>query len=297
MTEAWERVEKRHRQQLLDAVEEEGGAQSNSEGNPINDGPSELTNVLGELANNSRNRLFNPAPLTSNQSPPSFRILQLSPIKHYSHLLDQEPQTEREKMMQKIIAEQQLHEAFLKGQLRGQQASLVLQNVYVRKARSQLAYSEGRITKKRSTTAIKVKEANKIGRLLTSNEMTGLYSDHRKEIEQARQEAEERKEVTRRYHKAKAQWEAGEAERKKKCEQINTQWKAEVSKWEIEKERAKKERKRPGWLKPKRPQLPKALPKPQKADFAAKDGENASSDDDNDDEGSDGTNESDGDSD
>jgi len=64
------------------------------------------------------------------------------PVKCHGDLLLMEPQTECEQLLQVALHEMEIHEAYQKGQLHGQQAAIILQNVYYEKVHCQLATKE-----------------------------------------------------------------------------------------------------------------------------------------------------------
>jgi hypothetical protein len=49
---------------------------------------------------------------------------------------------------------------------------------------------------------------------------------------------------------------------------LKSEWEKEVRNWEVEKNRAKCDRRKPKWTKPKMPAMEKSIPKPKVADFA-----------------------------
>jgi len=56
-------------------------------------------------------------------------------------------------------------------------------------------------------------------------------------------------------------------DRKERNGELRSEWAKEVRRWEVERNRAKCERTKPRWLKPKMPAMEGAIPKPKVADF------------------------------
>ena len=57
-------------------------------------------------------------------------------------------------------------------------------------------------------------------------------------------------------------------DRKEQNSVLKTEWEKDVRKWEVEKNSAKCDRRKPRWTKPKMPTMEKPIPKPKVADFA-----------------------------
>jgi len=62
-------------------------------------------------------------------------------------------------------------------------------------------------------------------------------------------------------------WKVREMDRKEQNSVLKLEWEKEVKKWEIERNSAKCERRKPRWTKPKMPPMEKTIPKPKVADF------------------------------
>ena len=191
----------------------------------------------------------------------------ISPIKHHANLLQIEPENDREQLYQQALQEAEIREAELKGQIRRQQAALVLQNAYANRLKKEIHGQEEKKKSKKSTTASKIKEVNRKGRLLTDPELMQLYAEHENEILEREAKKVQRKEVKGRYTEAMKNWNALEEVRKKKCKEITERYQVALKEWEEEKELAKVEKRHPQWKKPVRRPLPKATPKPKMADF------------------------------
>lgn len=57
-------------------------------------------------------------------------------------------------------------------------------------------------------------------------------------------------------------------DRKERNSVLKSEWEKEVGKWEVEKNSAKCDRRKPRWTKPKMQPIEKLIPKPKVADFA-----------------------------
>jgi hypothetical protein len=187
----------------------------------------------------------------------------ISPIKRHGDLLQVEPLTEHEKLLQQALRDSEIREAELKGEIRGQQAALVLQNQYCERLRNEIHGVEEK-RKKKGNTAMKIKQINQRGRLLTDDNLVALYAQHHAEIEARATEKEKRKADRDKHSEVVKKWKDQEEKRKQKCAEINARYKAEVQAWNDEKELARTEKRRPHWKKPVRGPLPKAAPKPKR---------------------------------
>lgn len=187
----------------------------------------------------------------------------ISPVKRHGDLLTVEVQTEHERLLQAALRDAEIREAELKGQLRGQQAALVLQNHYCGRLRNEIQGQEEK-RKKKTGAAMKIKDINKKGRLLTDTELVEIYAEHQHDIESRENEKAKKKEEKRVHEEAMVIWRAGEEARKRECDEINARYQEAIEDWTEEKELAKREKRRSRLKKPVRGPLPKAAPKPRK---------------------------------
>lgn len=72
----------------------------------------------------------------------------ISPVKRHSDLIWFAPQTKHEKLLQEALHDAEVHKAELKGQLHGQQAALVLQNVFCDHLQNENHRQEDKLKKK-----------------------------------------------------------------------------------------------------------------------------------------------------
>ena len=148
----------------------------------MGDVPNELGSAFTCLSEVIQHPHFDNQPITSQTTLPSVNHIMISPIKCHGNPLNA-----------KTLQEVELHEAHLKGQLCGQQAALVLQNFYCEQMRNEMHGIEEKKKKKKGGTGVKIKEVNQKGRLLTSDEIIGLYAQHQAEIQEHAAEKKRKK--------------------------------------------------------------------------------------------------------
>jgi hypothetical protein len=227
------------------------------------DVPELLISAFNQLSK-TQHPLFTNKPLGSRTAPPHFNTMMISPVKRHGDLLQVRPQSEHEKLLQAALHDAEVREAELKGEIRGQQAALVLQNVYCDKLRKEIFGQEEKRKKKPGNTALKIKDINKKGRLLTDPMLVELYAQHQTEIKEQNDEKQRKKVAREKHSEALKRWREGEEQRKKICAEVNEKYQAALESWIEEKELAKTEKRRTHWKKPVRGPLPKAAPKPKK---------------------------------
>ncbi len=136
--------------------------------------------ALSTLASSSISFVVSPAPMTSAISPPLYSTRPISASKHhYSQLLDMEPLTSSEKLLQDPLWESAELAESQKSQIQGMQATTVIQNVYIGLTHSQIQEHEER--KKRPKR--KGKFGDGMAKLVTGNEFTEGVKEHNKEVE------------------------------------------------------------------------------------------------------------------
>ena len=150
----------------------------------------------------------------------------------------------------------------MKGEIQGQQAALVLQNHYCEQLRNEIHGVEEK--RKKGNTALKIKNINQKGRLLTDDNLVALYAQHHAEIEARATEKEKKKAERDKHSEAVKKWKDQEEQRKQRCAKINARYQAEVQAWNEEKELTKAQKQCPHWKKLVQGPLPKAVPKPKK---------------------------------
>jgi hypothetical protein len=173
--------------------------------------------------------------------------------------------------------------ALQKQVLVGLQAQTVLQDMYVSKVRRQLETQE----EKKGKKAGKVNMDGK-AKLLTQDDIFASVQEYEKARDDAAM-AETRKKVSRESYKgAVTIWRVRDDDRKSANRALKQAWEKEVQLWEIERDSAKSDRRKPRWTKPKMPKMDKGVLKPKMADFEAGDDEGDEDDNDELHEASDG---------
>ncbi len=163
--------------------------------------------AFSTLASSSISFVVSPAPMTSAISPPLYSTHPISASKHrYSQLLNMEPLTDVEKLLQDALRESAELAESQKSQIRGMQATTVIQNVYVGLTHSQIQEHEER--KKRPKR--KGKFGDGMAKLVTGDEFTEGVKEHNKEVERQEDAKTAREEVARLYKEAMKQWTAQE---------------------------------------------------------------------------------------
>lgn len=226
--------------------------------------PVALQNAFIRLSQSSAAYLVSNSPVRSGHPLPSINPITISPMKpRYTDLFSVDAATERERIMEIALRDAEIKEAYLKKQLRGQQAATVTQQIYCKRVHHQLATKEEKQGKKGKGKGRLVADGNP--RILTDNKFVDLVIAH----EEATRTAEEEKK-TRRIEKVAQgdlmkQWQIGEVERKRKNEEIGRVWEEKKVKWNEEFARAKAEGRTPPAksTKPLRGPLLSAAPKPK----------------------------------
>ncbi|KAJ7118094.1 hypothetical protein C8R44DRAFT_589743, partial [Mycena epipterygia] len=213
------------------------------------------------LASTSAAFLTNPAPMTSASCPPCFAPNTISPMKqsHHQELLDMEPLTEHECLLQNTLRETEARDRGWKEAMLGMQAMSVLQGMYADRAHSQLQAQEEKKNKKKQMGAL----GDGMPKLLTGDKFYNAVVANDESV--ARQAVEAAEKSTRRaqYAREIAKWKKKEEARKVQNDVKRGKHQARVRDWEQERDSAKTEGRRPGWTKPKLGQLEKAIPRPK----------------------------------
>ena len=238
--------------------------------------PETLIDTFARLSHSSAHPLFSAEPVTSETHPPAFDSFLMSPVKNHGDLLSMEPQTEREQLLQVALREMEIREAYRKGQLHGQQAAIILQNVYCEKVRRQLATKE---EKKKKTGGRKRLVGDGKPRLLTHEDFIKNVADHALAIQQEATEKERRKVARTEHSEALKVWRAEEEARKARNGEADKKFRVELGLWEAERDAMKAKKKKPRWNKPTRKPVERPIPKPKKRKDDSSSSDEASSDD------------------
>lgn len=227
-----------------------------------------------QLAETSAAFLVTSSPIKSTSRLPAFVLTPTEPVPSHQRL-DLPPHTETEQTYLDEI--RSLREALARAQAttRAQNATIFLQSQYCESVREQLATSE---KPKKPTGRI---IADGMPRLLTDEAFIQVVEEHNKEQERQEAEKQKRKQARDSHAERLKEWREQEALRKVANTAVRAAWAAEVEKWEIERDLAKRERRKPGWTKPLlKGRLERPIPKPRKVVDEEDDEEWADVDDD-----------------
>ncbi|EIN03599.1 hypothetical protein PUNSTDRAFT_77752 [Punctularia strigosozonata HHB-11173 SS5] len=236
--------------------------------------PTKLAPVFHELSKTSAAYLLSNSPLTSDRPHPTIDPVTISPVKpKHADLLTKSPETEREALLQHALHKSEVNAAYLKGQLLGQQAGMVLQSLYCERVRRQLATQE-----KKEDKAGKKKRIMGDGmpKLLTSDEFVQLVIDHEEaELETERTKARRRKLAEKRA-KLMEKWKEDEKARLERNKAQRQRFKDEMEAYEVEKANAKAEKRKLHLCKPKLGKVEAQAPKPKISETTDDDSEQES---------------------
>lgn len=133
------------------------------------------------------------------------------------HLLTTAPQTERERLIEITHRKNDIKEAYLKQQLHGQQAAIILQLVYCERIWRQLQIKEKRKERKKGTGRL---ICDDMPRLLPDDAFVAAVIEH-EEAKRAKAVQKERAKAVRETHRLEVKaWQAAEAERKRRNKEI-----------------------------------------------------------------------------
>lgn len=161
----------------------------------------------------------------------------------------------------------------------GMQAQTVLHSMYVEDMRGQL---QGKEEKK--AQAKKKGKINMDGRakILTQDTIFNMVKEAQEAKDAAKEAALKRKDAKSKYSEAMEVWKVREMDRKERNGALKAGWALEVKKWEVERDSAKFDKRKPRWTKPKAPPIEKAISKPKVSNFVEDSGEDEESDEDED---------------
>ncbi|KAH9161391.1 hypothetical protein EDB89DRAFT_1861634 [Lactarius sanguifluus] len=246
-------------------------------------GPSLYTPVrrgLASLATTSASFLVLDSPIRSNVAlPPLFTTVITPPTQRDTALLNVRPSTEYEAQLQEALRTSNKVVAMQKQVLAGMQAQTVLQSMYLEGVRGQLQAQEEKKIKKRKTGKINMDGRAKI---LTQGDIIKGVKEWQDGQDKAIEEATSKKKAKEQYNMAMDIWKVREMDRKVRNVELKGRWEDDMKRWGMERDLAKLEHRKPGWMKPKMPPLEKAIQKPLVADFVT---QGLESDEDEEDDG------------
>lgn len=205
-----------------------------------------------DLANSSGSFLVSSSPIQSSSNVPTYSHPSLSPLRRLASS-KLKPRTQNEKILAGKLKE-------VTTVVNYQRATIVAQGEYVGAVRAQLATSE----KKKQPRGRLPIDSN--ARLVSDDDFTARVEAWEKEQERQKEQAAKRQADREEMSEAVKDWKDRETARKKANADMRAQWQADVAEWEVERDLAKKEKRRTHWVKPQlRGRLLKPIPKPKVA--------------------------------
>ncbi|KIK32131.1 hypothetical protein CY34DRAFT_102187 [Suillus luteus UH-Slu-Lm8-n1] len=216
--------------------------------------------VVEGLASTSAAFLVSSSPVRSTNSLPTFIPIPMTPTRKRNHdLLKTEPESAKEQLYQDALHTAYDCETHYKSSLVSMQSTIVLQSMFCDRLSSQLAAQE---EKKQNSKRGGQLVGDGLPRLLTGDEFYHRVVEHQR----AAEEEEAGREARRMEREGRAEllktWKEAEAARLVRNEVRRTAYRDQVKLWEAERDRAKLERQRPAWNKPKLGKLEAPLPRP-----------------------------------
>jgi len=150
-------------------------------------------------------------------------------------LLNAEPATEVEKLLQHALHETKAHEAYQKECVIELQCSVILQGKYLDRVWHQLEAQEGKKNKGKSTKLV----GDGWPCLLTGDTFYTKVIEHQLMQRELADAKEMRKEEREKKAKATAEWKTKDNKRKKRNDEKRGKWKEAVAVWELERNHAK----------------------------------------------------------
>jgi hypothetical protein len=223
--------------------------------------------ALDNLKSTTAGFVISSSPIRSRSHLPIAPMARITPKRRpgtrYPELLNVEPETDREGLLQRALHRTEAREARHEGHVIAIQASLVLMQKYCDRVRSQLESHEKK-TKKRGQGKNKRLHGDGLPQLLTGDEffsrVVHAEEAHGKEVA----EKEARKGRRDEHTKALGEWKARDDERKKRNEVKRDAWKRAVADWQAQRDLAKERGiKWTGGKKPTLGGVEKAEPRPK----------------------------------
>lgn len=233
--------------------------------------------ALNELQGTSAGSLFTSSPIKSSLAPPDMPLATISPQKKpkpddfIEGLLQRKTKTKLEQELQQALEEERARSRYWKTRTIHLQSTLVLQQVYCRRVRSQLKAKESKGGKK---TNRKLRNPG-LGRVITDDVFFNELKEQKEADEREERKKEQRKTADERCAEAVVAWNIAEAKRLEENEKRKEDWEQAKVDWRKEKEARARGIKVKDWIvthpEPKRTDpryrnIPKA-PKPTPQQF------------------------------
>jgi DDE superfamily endonuclease len=236
--------------------------------------------AVDELASTSASFLTATSTLQSTSAPPAFKPATISPIRRtrYSHLLDNIPQTAQEQDLQNALRESEARDEARKESMLAMQAGVVLAGMYVDRAQEQLQAVE----EKKKKNGKKRLMGDGKAKLFTGDEFYNLcVADEQERKKDAA--VKEQRHIQRETHTVTlVEWKKVNDAIRERNEAKRAVFNEALKAWEDDRDAAKREKRRPGWTKPRwKDYSPEILiQRPKRVEAGDEDEESSSSDDD-----------------
>ena len=159
----------------------------------------------------------------------------------YQTLLDVPPATERERILMAALEDRNTEVSLQKKAIGGLQAQTILHSAYVEDLRGQLEGKEEKNTQGKNRGRINTDGLPKIlNQDLIFKSVVKAHEVHGA----AKDAAVKRKDAKSKYAEAVGIWKVRDTDRKEKNDTLKAEWANEVRRWEVERNRAKCERKK-----------------------------------------------------
>jgi hypothetical protein len=221
--------------------------------------------AMDGLAFTSAAFLISNSPLTSSSRLPPLQTYEISPDRNQGQiLLETTVPTERERLLMATLERRNIQISLQKQVIGGLQAQTILHSAHIEDLRGKLQGNEEKKIRGQDRGRINMDGLPKV---LTQDKIfEGVVKAHA-ERDAAKNAAAKWKDAKKKYTEAVGVWKVREVERKERNGELKSELVKEVKRWEVERNRAKCERSKPRWVKPKAPTMEKPTPKPKVADF------------------------------
>ena len=237
----------------------EGSSQVQTDAPPMQGSDSVAKDAVEALASTSASFLLDETPLTSADCLPTYAPILITPTRKRHHsLLDEEPQTLKERAYQDELRAAYSCEEGYKHALHGMQSTIVLQSMYCDRISEQLAAQDEAKKARKEGWLV----GNGLPRLLTGDKFYQRVVDHERAAVQDKVANENRRKQKEQRSALLAEWKEVEEARKQRNKEQKAAYREQLALWTEEKERAKQESRQAQWKKPTMGKLEKPLPKP-----------------------------------
>ncbi|KAJ7814466.1 hypothetical protein B0H13DRAFT_1664783 [Mycena leptocephala] len=206
--------------------------------------------AIDSLSGTSASFLTSTSPLKATSIPPAFKALTITPLRptsRYAELLATPAATAREQELLSALAEADQRDEMRKTAMVGMQAGVLLSGMYVNRAQAQLQEVEERKAKKKT----KRKMGDGKAKWFTGDAFIQLCIDDEQRKEEETAGKEDRQVQREECAGELAEWKKENDLIRGRNEAKKEVFEADKAAWEIEKDDAKADKRRPGWAKPK----------------------------------------------